>query len=116
MKNDFRLKAKAIVENFYQECFDIIDTCCSTQRLGHLHFNQTEYVFMKNNDEGKRVPYVHTNNGDVEMHSEDGWWTMEDIGNWADICRDIVLSIAAGCAGHYGYEEKIVELRNEILR
>ena len=116
MRNDFRLKAKAIQDNFIQECFNIIEHCCATQRLGHLHFNTSEYVFMAENDEGKRVPFVHTNNGDVEMYCEDGWMTLEDIGNWADICKDIILSIAAGCAGHYGYVENEIKLKYESFR
>lgn len=105
MENTFRNRIQREQEQFIQDCFNTIWACCSTQAHGHLHFNHFDYVFMSKNEDDKFVPFVHQHGEDIEMYSYDGWMDLADLGHWVDICIDIVLSITAGCAGQYGYEE-----------
>jgi len=103
MSHKYLKKATSIVKDFVNECFDIINECCNTQRGGLLHYNRVEYVHMNVNKENEMVPYVYTHGKDIEMYSEDGWDSLEDLGHWTDVCVDIVRSLASGHADSYGY-------------
>lgn len=111
MNNVYSNRAKSTTTEFLAECFRVISTCCSTQIRGHLHFNSTDYIYMDLNKDGKYVPFVHTHNQDVEMYSEDGWFTLEEIGHWTDVAIDIVMAIAAGCGEKYGYENVLIKVK-----
>lgn len=98
MNNTFKTKYAEIQkgrENFINECLKTICDCVRTQKPSVLVIGNTKIFAIGNK------PYVSTNNEPlIEMYSEDGWSSVDDIANWADICIDAVECYKAGNKGY----------------
>lgn len=89
-------KYDSLLETFKDECFSIIGRCCGDKNV--LWFGSNGLT-MDYNSEGKLVPYIVGKRYDdskymykIELFSDEGYVTYEDLAHWADVAMD-----AANC-------------------
>lgn len=76
------------------QCLEIIRKAITNSKRGFIMFGNT---FLYNDDEGVTKLCCHfKGNDEVELYSEDGYTSLEDIANWADIVEDFNACMAAG--------------------
>jgi hypothetical protein len=104
MKHDYRNSAVELAKRHEREIKIAIDRYLAVIRraiddCGGLIHEGNYNLFIRNTTSGGRVVYFYGSwlpynakneaqfNGAVELYSEDGWNTIEDIANWADIAK-----------------------------
>ena len=76
------------------QCLDVIRKAIANSKRGFIMFGN---AFLYNDDEGvTKLCHNFKGNKEVELYSEDGYDTLEDIAHWADIVEDFNACMADG--------------------
>lgn len=103
METRMKEMVKDYKENFINECFNVIGEICAEQDTKEIILG-SHGIRMKPNKKGLIVPhlfrvdYSNLNNHkeEIELYSEEGYSTIEDIAHWADTCIDYKNCMATG--------------------
>lgn len=104
MHTEFKNKWNDIKEDFISKCLNTIGEICGEQMSGEIIIG-SHAIRMKPNKKGYIVPYMYKINysnlnnkttDEVELYSNDGYNTMEDIAHITDVCIDVKNCLDSG--------------------
>lgn len=84
--------------SFLNECLSTIVKTIK-ENGGELEFGNT-HLKVENDVAYIAIDWDKVNLDYVPLYSEDGYDTIEDIANWADICEDVVACYKSGKKGY----------------
>lgn len=111
MQNKYRKayeNIKMSESEFIRACLGDIKATICKYAGNKLKFGNT-ILWLRHNSKGEEVVFISTGfdnptgHGAVELYSEDGYDTAEDIARWADIVADVDMKYSRGDKEYHAY-------------
>ena len=109
MHTEYKTNWKHIKETFIHDCLNTIGEICGEMVSNEIIIG-SHGIRMKPNEKGDIVPHLFKINysnlndrsNEVELYSEDGYNTIEDIAHWTDVCIDVKNCLKSGRTTYSG--------------